>query len=91
VVEADFDRSIQGEQLWVAEIGKPVPKSDQIQWQVAGLISVFLPAQFVHSLFVTLPSMGWPRQRAAGSGALCGRGTRLSEMRRAQSEGLHIL
>lgn len=52
VVEADFDRSIQGEQLWVAEVGKSAPKSGQIRWQVAGLISVFLPAQFVHSLFV---------------------------------------
>jgi GNAT superfamily N-acetyltransferase len=52
VVEADFDRSIQGEELWVAEIARPAPKSGQTRWQVAGLVSVFIPNRFVHSLFV---------------------------------------
>ena len=52
VVEADFDRSIQGEELWVAEVAKGAPRSGQPRWQVAGLVSVFMSNRFVHSLFV---------------------------------------
>jgi len=52
VTEAGFDRSIRGEELWVAEVAMPASNPGPQRWQVAGLISVFMPSQFVHSLFV---------------------------------------
>jgi GNAT superfamily N-acetyltransferase len=52
VVEADFDRSIRGEELWLAEVAPQAPRSGRASWQVAGLVSVFMPDRFVHSLFV---------------------------------------
>jgi GNAT superfamily N-acetyltransferase len=58
VVEADFDRSIQGEDLWVAEVAAPVSKVSGAGWRVAGLVSVFMPTRFVHSLFVDPPFHG---------------------------------
>ncbi|QEX22377.1 acetyltransferase [Hypericibacter adhaerens] len=47
---SDFDRAIEGERLWVAEL--PAPASSLTPWAIAGFVAVFMPDRFVHSLFV---------------------------------------
>lgn len=52
VLPADFDRSIEGERLWVVELPKIPSRPRSVAGEIAGFVALFMPDRFVHSLFV---------------------------------------